>query len=580
MKKLDSDILEFLKSKNIFDENEELVNHLTSLGGYYNRICSECEIDYLDQGNYEATFFSGVYFEHIFDFILNLFLKHTKGHYFQNGNKRTAVMIFEHILSNYTPYKIKKNDEIEKIQLNYIQDKITKDEAIKQVKENLIIASIAKNDNVKLELLIKRGEVTEEKYISQNNTTQITLNQLMYNDLTYKRLRKPYFQRDTNSWSVERIKQLITSFKEDMLIPSVILWDSKTDGIFIVDGAHRLSALIAWVNDDYGKKIDYKKHIQVKKYIDETVGNYNELKNSDKEEHQALLNILAMKSLHIQWIIGDYNLVKASFIQINEQGVEISLDEKELIKNDKTPIAILSRDILSRVGGQKKIGSDKQLEEIHNKLFMPKYNKNNAIYSLCGDIYDDFIISRIFKLVKVIDNGTNKTYEELLKEFKEIISFITNELELNNRVYFYGVNSRYKESALSGIPKFLISLLKNRKLDKFIKNREEFERYLIENPEDIQQIIRKHRDVQKSLKTIEKYYLILLDSIEEKDFSNFEKEFAFIKEKNRSSRTKKIMEKYQLEINALKKCKICGGFINNFSSSDTHKICTKLVRKV
>ncbi|MCB8566302.1 DUF262 domain-containing protein [Fusobacterium ulcerans] len=579
MPNIDSEIRDYLKNRSI-PEDDEVIRSFVNLAAYYNRLFSESRVgDFLDIENYESTFYSGIYFEDFFVFVIELFLKHSKGHYFHNGNKRTAVKLFENIISNDTPYQIKNYEELEKIQLNYVNDEIDKNIAINKIKENLVIKEISKTDKVKLELLVKRGEVTEENYISQNNTTQITLNNLMYSDLIYKRLRKPYFQRDTNSWSVERIKQLINTFKEEMLIPSVILWDSRADGIFIVDGAHRLSALIAWVNDDYGKTTDYKKHIQIKKYIDETVGNFNELKNSTDPKHEQLLNILAMKAIHIQWIIGNYNLVKASFIRINEQGVTISLDEKELIKNDETAIAKLSRNILSYVGGQNKVIQKNDLDDIHEKLFMPKYNKNNNIYPMCGDIYDNFLISRIFKLIKVIDNEKNYEYDDLLKQFKEIINLITEQLELNNRVYFYGINSQYKESALCGIPKFILSLINKNELKKFIDNRGKFEQYLIENPEHIQQIIRKHREVQKSLKSLEKYYLLLLNSIEKEDMDILIKEFSFLKKEKLTGRTKSITEKYHNEIRALRKCRFCGGYINNYSIKDIHEICRELENK-
>jgi hypothetical protein len=44
---------------------------------------------------------------------------------------------------------------------------------------------------------------------------------------------------------------LIRAFLDGDLIPAVILWE-RGDEIFVIDGAHRLSALIAWVRDDYG----------------------------------------------------------------------------------------------------------------------------------------------------------------------------------------------------------------------------------------------------------------------------------------------------------------------------------------
>ena len=68
----------------------------------------------------------------------------------------------------------------------------------------------------------------------------------------YPNLRKPEYQRETNEWTPEKVLGLIESFVNGDLIPAIILWTSKGNYTFVIDGAHRLGALIAWVNDDYG----------------------------------------------------------------------------------------------------------------------------------------------------------------------------------------------------------------------------------------------------------------------------------------------------------------------------------------
>ena len=65
------------------------------------------------------------------------------------------------------------------------------------------------------------------------------------------RLRKPDFQRETAHWSPDKVVELVRSFVDADLIPAVILWQAGSFS-FVIDGAHRLSALIAWVLDDYG----------------------------------------------------------------------------------------------------------------------------------------------------------------------------------------------------------------------------------------------------------------------------------------------------------------------------------------
>lgn len=62
--------------------------------------------------------------------------------------------------------------------------------------------------------------------------------------LLYPTLRKPDFQRETANWSPEQVADLITTFARGDLIPSVILWRAGIN-VFVIDGAHRLSAMIA-----------------------------------------------------------------------------------------------------------------------------------------------------------------------------------------------------------------------------------------------------------------------------------------------------------------------------------------------
>jgi hypothetical protein len=70
--------------------------------------------------------------------------------------------------------------------------------------------------------------------------------------LFYPFLRKPDFQRETNEWEAKKICDFIESYINGELIPAIILWRNNTGLYFVIDGAHRLSALISWIKDDYG----------------------------------------------------------------------------------------------------------------------------------------------------------------------------------------------------------------------------------------------------------------------------------------------------------------------------------------
>jgi hypothetical protein len=93
------------------------------------------------------------------------------------------------------------------------------------------------------------------KKITQSQSVQaIGIKDLEQESFFYPVLRKPDFQRETSEWDPKRVSDLISSFLSGDLIPAIILWNSGKY-IFVIDGAHRLSALIAWVLDDYGDGI-------------------------------------------------------------------------------------------------------------------------------------------------------------------------------------------------------------------------------------------------------------------------------------------------------------------------------------
>src|SRR5690349_18679888 len=79
----------------------------------------------------------------------------------------------------------------------------------------------------------------------------ISVRNLERRDFFYLALRKPDFQRETAEWDPKRVVGLIRTFVDGDLIPAVILGNNR-ELLLVIDGSHRLSALIAWVQDDYG----------------------------------------------------------------------------------------------------------------------------------------------------------------------------------------------------------------------------------------------------------------------------------------------------------------------------------------
>ena len=127
------------------------------------------------------------------------------------------------------------------------------------------------------------------------------------------------------------------SFINEDLIPSIILWRSKSGLYFVIDGAHRLGALTAWIYNDYGdSEISLKfyegditedeKQIadRTRKLVNKKIGTY-----SDRGKE------LGLRKLRVQWVQGDAKKAETSSLKINQQGVRLDKTEIELLKSRK-----------------------------------------------------------------------------------------------------------------------------------------------------------------------------------------------------------------------------------------------------
>ena len=103
---------------------------------------------------------------------------------------------------------------------------------------------------VNLDALIPRADLFEHPDAVVADAPSLRLTDLEPG-LTYNLLRKPDFQRETANWTPTQVHGLIQTFCDSDIIPAIILWQNGNQ-VFVVDGAHRLSALIAWVRNDYG----------------------------------------------------------------------------------------------------------------------------------------------------------------------------------------------------------------------------------------------------------------------------------------------------------------------------------------
>jgi len=145
---------------------------------------------------------------------------------------------------------------------------------------------------VNLDALISREDFEVEENINSGKKKEtISIEDIKADSFFFSNIRKPDFQRETNEWDGQKVCELIKSFIEGDLIPAIILWRSTGGYLFVIDGSHRLSALSAWVNDDYGDGITSKlfydsvipdEQLQIaqetRKLVNKTIGSYEDFR--------------------------------------------------------------------------------------------------------------------------------------------------------------------------------------------------------------------------------------------------------------------------------------------------------------
>jgi len=458
---------------------------------------------FADKNSYESSYAKKVYFSSELEFIIELFISHHNIHGFADGNKRTALNVLIDLTNKLTKYYLKNILLIQDAQILYLEKRITKQEFMKLIYHEVKVKVSISTMKCNLEHLIPRRNIetsdNNQVAVQSDRRSGFNLTELEKGQFFYDQLRKPVFQRDTNQWTLERLEKLIITFLDDGLIPAIILWENPDGEIYVIDGAHRISSLIAWVNSDYGKEnqLSDSNHNAIEEYMNDKIGSYSIIKASKDEKYKQVKQVIAKRSIAVQWVTGDYDKVKESFIRINEQGVVISEDEKELIENDNLDTSKLSRAILSHGLGQTSRDSSENSKDLFNRLFTPYFSFHLRNFPLAGSLNEDFVISRIYNFVKIVDNGEKLEVNELGVKALNVLGFVQDVLNINQQVYFYGATQKFKTNSFYGFMRFMILLIEDQYLlMQFVKNRREFEDYLVEHERHIQEIARKKRQAK------------------------------------------------------------------------------------
>jgi hypothetical protein len=483
--------------------------------------------------------------------------------------------------------------------------------------------------NVNLDALITREDflVRTGQEGGSAPPTAVTISDLEAGRYFFQALRKPDFQRETTEWNPARVAQLIRTFVEDDLIPGSILW--KSGGLnFVIDGSHRLSALIAWVQDDYGDGVhsrrlfgdsisDEQKRVakETRRLVEKSVGSYKihqeAASNPDSfgPEVAARARALSSIGIQLQWVRGGAAKAEESFIRINQQSATITPQELELIRNRKLPNTIAARAVLRRAAGHPYWASfpepahDKikpMAEEIHDLLFEPQATLNGKSPELPagGSVYAGTALRMVYDFINLCveprstepDLDGERTIEYLTRcrrVMRQLLSNHPSSLGLHPAVYFYSWTGRQQAMQFLSITKLIIDWDRAGKLGEFIRLRSGFEKFLTGNRQLLQQVVRKFGSKSSGGANLRAYYDGVLDLLsadkpveELPELLRTQGGLTYLQPgeevyegkhgKPFSSRVKTGIALRE-RVNAATKCPICGGLVPYQAMSIDHK---------
>jgi hypothetical protein len=382
----------------------------------------------------------------------------------------------------------------------------------------------------------------------------ISIRDLETSAFFYQALRKPDFQRESSEWDPARVTGLIKTFIQGDLIPAVILWKHR-EYLFVIDGAHRLSALIAWVLNDYGDGELSQKYYghsisqeqlgqaeKVRRMVQKEVGSYSDLvKAAANPTHYgpdmvANARALGSRALILQWVRGSFTVAEDSFVRINQQAANITPQELALIRGRKRPDVIAARSIMRRGSGHLSSGqfseeSIQSLKEIahsvYQLLFEPEisYPIKSLNLPVGGGAYSGTALKMVHDFVEM---SIGKTHDEadvsgartvsILKRVKRsaelICSNAPGSLGLHPAIYFYSWTGKQQPILFLTMAEILLEHERDKKLNAFLNRRRMFEEFIIKNRALLNQIVRKFGTKDSGKAHLKNFYQAVFDAID------------------------------------------------------------------
>ncbi len=359
----------------------------------------------------------------------------------------------------------------------------------------------------------------------------ISLSDLEETGFFQRTLRKPDFQRETTHWKPAAVCDLVRAYLDGHLIPAVILWQSG-ENVFVIDGAHRISALIAWIRDDYGDGAasnaklgrsltnDQKKVAdRTRKLIKKDIGSYAEFKGLVDQEIQdpqkrRWVNRIGTGSVEIQWVTATSSkAAEDSFFKINQAAQPIDPTERMVLQTRTSPNSIAARCIARGGKGHKywaafERDTQDEIESLGERIYEILYEPPHSApitstdLPIAGSGYN--ALPFVFELVSVCNNvaipsgqksksipdalptdtdglSTLKFLTSVAKKLELLTTNTSGSLGLHPLVYCYSANGTFQPNAFLATIDFAGELDRKKQKKEFSAVRKRFETYLVKN---------------------------------------------------------------------------------------------------
>jgi hypothetical protein len=412
-------------------------------------------------------------------------------------------------------------------------------------------------NGVNLDALIPREDFAAESGAARGTPTgTISIAQLADDSFLVQSLRKPDFQRETTNWTPQKIVDLISAFLDGDLIPAIILWRSG-QYVFVIDGAHRVSAILAWLYDDYGDKARSRAFFenqvpeeqtkladQTRRLVDKEIGTYASYRDAMKTMAYAegrmkeRLGGLAANSFIAQWVPAvDAEGAEKSFFKINQSPTPVDPIEKRILKARRTATAIATRAINHGGVGHKYWGDfdmavQREIEkvgaEIYGALYLPPMGGmpiKTSDVPVGGRGYNS--LPFVFDFVNLV-NGVGAKEElakdqtgeltldymrAVLKRVQRITTTEPGSLGLHPLVYFYTRGGAFQPVAFLAMSQVVKRLVDRNQLDRFTDVRRSFENFVMKHKEAFTLVVKRQGAGHRSRPAIEDFLGLILDGL-------------------------------------------------------------------